>query len=157
MFSKGTSFSGKGVYWNSQRLPKCDIRWWYELGWQFGRCFPSKWWVRGCLDGAEAWRNGWTYDTKANQMLSGNHTLPKRLDRFLWRLRDFKINSIEMIGNEAIPGPSYCKEKKVRKEGKKLQLPVLRSDHYGLLLQSRGVPVTSFLCDLVRSILCEYQ
>ncbi|XP_068656611.1 uncharacterized protein [Aristolochia californica] len=78
--------------------------------------------------------NGWTYDTKANPMLSGNRTLQKRLDRFLCKLRDFRISQIEMIGQEAIPEISYIKEKKVRKEVRKLQLPVLPSDHYGLLL-----------------------
>ncbi|KAG9439229.1 hypothetical protein H6P81_019394 [Aristolochia fimbriata] len=78
--------------------------------------------------------NGWTYDTKANPMLSGNRNLQKRLDRFLCKLRDFRISHIEMIGQEAIPGVSYIKEKKVRKEVRKLQLPVLPSDHYGLLL-----------------------
>ncbi|RWV88398.1 hypothetical protein GW17_00049515, partial [Ensete ventricosum] len=78
--------------------------------------------------------NGWTYDTKANQMLSGNRTLQKRLDRFMCNLHDFKVDGIEMIGVEAIPGLSYCKEKKVRKVFQKLVLPVLPSDHYGLLL-----------------------
>ncbi|WOK99726.1 hypothetical protein Cni_G08438 [Canna indica] len=78
--------------------------------------------------------NGWTYDTKANQMLSGNRTLQKRLDRFMCNLHDFKIIGIEMIGVEAIQGLSYCKEKKMKKEFKKLVLPVLPSDHFGLLL-----------------------
>eukprot|EP00262_Sarcandra_glabra_P015653 TRINITY_DN4881_c0_g1_i4.p1 TRINITY_DN4881_c0_g1~~TRINITY_DN4881_c0_g1_i4.p1 ORF type:complete len:370 (-),score=48.12 TRINITY_DN4881_c0_g1_i4:280-1389(-) len=78
--------------------------------------------------------NGWTYDTKANQMLSGNQTLQKRLDRFICNFQDFKISAIDMVGMEPIPGLSYCKEKKVRKELKKLVLPVLPSDHYGLLL-----------------------
>lgn len=78
--------------------------------------------------------NGWTYDTKSNQMLTGNRTLQKRLDRFLCHFHDFKITSVDMIGMEAIPGVSYNKEKKVRKEIKQLVLPVLPSDHYGLLL-----------------------
>ncbi|XP_050203664.1 uncharacterized protein LOC126653770 [Mercurialis annua] len=78
--------------------------------------------------------NGFTYDTKSNQMLSGNRTLQKRLDRFACSLRDFKISKIDMIGKEAIPGLSHVKEKKVRKEVKMLELPVLPSDHYGLLL-----------------------
>ncbi|KAL2628297.1 hypothetical protein AAZV13_07G224100 [Glycine max] len=78
--------------------------------------------------------NGWTYDTKANQMLTGNRTVQKRLDRFICRLTDFKITSVDMIGMEAIPGVSYNKEKKVRKEIKQLVLPILPSDHYGLLL-----------------------
>ncbi|XP_030456899.2 uncharacterized protein LOC115677827 [Syzygium oleosum] len=78
--------------------------------------------------------NGWTYDTKSNSMLSANRTLQKRLDRFLCNLHDFKITSIDMIGREAIPGLTYCKEKKVRKEVKNLALPVLPSDHFGLLI-----------------------
>ncbi|PKI79069.1 uncharacterized protein LOC116206329 [Punica granatum] len=78
--------------------------------------------------------NGWTYDTKSNRMLSGNRTLQKRLDRIMCKLQDFKVSGIEMIGMEAIPGLSYCKEKKIGKEMKQLVLPVLPSDHYGLLL-----------------------
>ncbi|KAL8104023.1 hypothetical protein AgCh_028301 [Apium graveolens] len=77
---------------------------------------------------------GYTYDTKSNKMLSGNRTLQKRLDRFLCSLHDYKIDGIEMIGMEAIPGLSYSKEKKVKKEVKTIVLPVLPSDHYGLLL-----------------------
>lgn len=88
----------------------------------------------------DAWKqlrpleNGWTYDTKTNKMLTGNRTLQKRLDRFVCKLRDFRISEIEMIGMDEIPGLSYCKEKRVKKEVKKLVLPVLPSDHYGLLL-----------------------
>ncbi|TKY53999.1 Tyrosyl-DNA phosphodiesterase 2 [Spatholobus suberectus] len=78
--------------------------------------------------------SGWTYDTKSNQMLTGNRTLQKRLDRFICHFHDFKITSVDMIGMEAIPGVLYNKEKKVRKEIKQLVLPVLPSDHYGLLL-----------------------
>lgn len=78
--------------------------------------------------------SGWTYDTKSNPMLRGNRTLQKRLDRFMCSFRDFKISSIDMIGMEEIPGVSYYKEKKAKKETKQLVLPVLPSDHYGLLL-----------------------
>ncbi|KAG8490171.1 hypothetical protein CXB51_015449 [Gossypium anomalum] len=78
--------------------------------------------------------DGWTYDTKSNQMLSANRTLRKRLDRFLCKLNGFKVCAVEMIGVEPIPGLSYTKEKTVRKEKKLLELPVLPSDHYGLLL-----------------------
>lgn len=78
--------------------------------------------------------SGWTYDTKSNEMLTGNRTLQKRLDRFICCFRDHKISNIDMIGMDAIPGVSYNKEKKVRKEIKQLVLPVLPSDHYGLLL-----------------------
>lgn len=78
--------------------------------------------------------DGYTYDTKANKMLSGNRSLRKRLDRFVCGLRDFKVSQIEMIGMEAIPGLSYIKEKKVKTEIKKLELPVYPSDHFGLVL-----------------------
>ncbi|WVZ11083.1 hypothetical protein V8G54_015613 [Vigna mungo] len=83
--------------------------------------------------------SGWTYDTKTNQMLTGNRTLQKRLDRFICHLTDFKIISVDMIGMEVIPGLSYNKEKKVRNEIKQLVLPVLPSDHYGLLLTISSV------------------
>ncbi|KAL5842489.1 hypothetical protein ACOSQ3_013092 [Xanthoceras sorbifolium] len=107
-----------------------DMNWDDKLDGPFP--FPEGW--------VDAWtelrpgESGWTYDTKSNQMLSGNRTLQKRLDRFVCSLHDLKISRIDMIGMEAIPGLSYCKEKKVRKEIKKLELPVLPSDHYGLLL-----------------------
>lgn len=107
-----------------------DMNWDDKLDGQFP--LPVGWndaWAK--LRPAE---NGWTYDTKSNQMLSGNRTLQKRLDRFVCKLHDFKISGIEMIGMDEIPGISYIKEKKVKKEIKRLELPVLPSDHYGLLL-----------------------
>lgn len=107
-----------------------DMNWDDKLDGQFP--FPDGW-----IDAWEELRpgeNGWTYDTKSNKMLSGNRTLQKRLDRFICKLQDFKVNSIEMIGTDSIPGLTYTKEKKVGKEMKTLELPVLPSDHYGLLL-----------------------
>jgi tyrosyl-DNA phosphodiesterase 2 len=50
-----------------------------------------------------------------------------------------KISKIDIIGKEAIPGLSYIKEKKVRREVKMLELPVLPSDHYGVLLTISGL------------------
>ncbi|KAI3929668.1 hypothetical protein MKX01_025836 [Papaver californicum] len=94
--------------------------------------FPEGW--------VDAWTelkpgdNGYTYDTKSNQMISCNWPLRKRLDRFVCKFQDYKICGIEMIGMEAIPGLSYRKEKKVRGQLQELMLPVLPSDHYGLLL-----------------------
>ncbi|CAL5345675.1 unnamed protein product [Camellia sinensis] len=120
-----------------------DMNWDEELDGQFP--LPEGW--------VDAWvqyrpgENGWTFDTKSNQMLSGNWPLQKRLDRFVCNLRDFKIRRIDMVGMEAIPGLSYCKKKLIdmealpglsycKKKGKnkKLMVPVLPSDHYGLLL-----------------------
>ncbi|KAK1422590.1 hypothetical protein QVD17_17875 [Tagetes erecta] len=73
---------------------------------------------------------GWTYDTKSNPMLSANRKLQKRLDRFLISLCDFKVECIQMVGTEAIPEVTYMKQTR----GKELELPVLPSDHFGLLL-----------------------
>lgn len=107
-----------------------DMNWDDKLDGQFP--FPDGW--------VDAWmelrpqEEGWTYDTKSNKMLSANRSLRKRLDRFICRLQDFKLSEIEMIGTEEIPGLSYCKEKKVKGQVKKITLPVLPSDHYGLLL-----------------------
>lgn len=81
--------------------------------------------------------DGWTFDTKANEMLSGNRKLQKRLDRFFCKLKDFEIVSIDLIGREPIPDLTYVKSKKVGKKMQKLQLPVLTSDHFGLLLAFR--------------------
>lgn len=78
--------------------------------------------------------DGWTYDTRANGMLAGNRKLQKRLDRFVCKLPDFKIDAIEMIGKEAIPGISHYKEKTVRKVVQNIEYPVLPSDHFGLVL-----------------------
>lgn len=93
------------------------------------------------LDGwVDAWtekrpgEDGWTYDTKSNKMLTGNRSLQKRLDRFICKLKEFKINTVEMIGRDAIPGATYVKKKRVKGVVKELSLPVLPSDHYGLLL-----------------------
>uniref|UniRef100_A0A1J3F732 Tyrosyl-DNA phosphodiesterase 2 n=1 Tax=Noccaea caerulescens TaxID=107243 RepID=A0A1J3F732_NOCCA len=107
-----------------------DMNWDDKLDGRFP--LPDKW--------VDVWEvlkpgdSGFTYDTKANPMLSGNRTLQKRLDRILCRLDDYKLGGIEMVGKEAIPGLSYVKEKKVRGEIKELELPVLPSDHFGLLL-----------------------
>ncbi|KAI3495189.1 hypothetical protein L1887_37405 [Cichorium endivia] len=78
---------------------------------------------------------GWTYDTKSNPMLSANRKLQKRLDRFLICLRDFEAESVKMVGTEPIPEVTYLKQKK---GGKELELPVLPSDHFGLLLSMRS-------------------
>lgn len=88
----------------------------------------------------DAWMNlrpgeeGLTYDSKENPMLSGSR-LRKRLDRLYCVLQDFKLESIERVGTTPIPGVSFQKERKVKKEVQKMTLPVLPSDHFGLLLK----------------------
>lgn len=70
--------------------------------------------------------DGWTFDTRSNRMLKGNRPLWKRLDRFICKLQDFKMENVSIIGTDAIPGISYYNKRK--------ELPVLPSDHYGLVL-----------------------
>jgi tyrosyl-DNA phosphodiesterase 2 len=55
------------------------------------------------------------------------------------KLPDFKVESVEMVGEEAIPGVTYVKEKKARREIRQLVLPVLPSDHFGLVLTISSV------------------
>eukprot|EP01083_Nonionella_stella_P220907 789858_1 len=68
---------------------------------------------------------GFTYDGRANQMLA--NYLQSRLDRVF--VKGIEVESVKMIGTEAIPGVTY--EKKSRKTVK--TLPVYPSDHFGLL------------------------
>jgi tyrosyl-DNA phosphodiesterase 2 len=70
---------------------------------------------------------GYTYDAKSNAMLLGY--LKNRLDRIFWKGESFSLNRVEMIGKEAIPGVMYLKKTKSTEK----MLPVLPSDHYGLL------------------------
>lgn len=71
--------------------------------------------------------DGWTFDTNSNQMLKGRKPLQKRLDRFVCKLKDFKLIGVDIIGTEAIRGVS-CNGNYNKTV---LALP---SDHYGLLL-----------------------
>ncbi|XP_039118288.1 uncharacterized protein LOC120254212 [Dioscorea cayenensis subsp. rotundata] len=70
--------------------------------------------------------NGWTFDTKSNPMLQCSYPLQKTLDRFICKLEDCSMKNVEMIGKKPIPGIYYKNKKKL--------LPVLPSDHYGLIL-----------------------
>ena len=70
--------------------------------------------------------DGYTYDTRSNGMLHHSRMLQRRLDRFVCKLKDFEMISVDIIGTEVIPGISY------KSNGKKL--PVFPSDHYGLIL-----------------------
>jgi tyrosyl-DNA phosphodiesterase 2 len=79
---------------------------------------------------------GFTYDSKANLMLTGSR-LQERLDQIFCKLRDFEALTIEMVGTAPIPDLTYIKEKKVKGVVQMLKLPVLPSDHFGLLLKVR--------------------
>jgi tyrosyl-DNA phosphodiesterase 2 len=74
---------------------------------------------------------GWTYDGVANPML--NNRIRKRLDRFVCRLHSFELARIELLGTEAVPGKTYRREWK----GSVKLVPVVPSDHFGLLLTLR--------------------
>ena len=90
---------------------------------------------------ADAWEQlhptqaGFTYDATANAMLMGR--LRKRLDRVLCRLRDYEAAEIRMVGTQALPGVTY--EKQFRNGGSK-RMPVLPSDHFGLVFTMRRKP-----------------
>ncbi|MCO5578040.1 hypothetical protein L7F22_031878 [Adiantum nelumboides] len=91
-------------------------------------------------DWCDAWvtlrpnEEGLTYDSKQNPLLTGSR-LRKRLDRIFCRLQDFRLESIEMVGTKPIPGIMFEKEIKAKKQAQKVKLPVLPSDHFGLLLK----------------------
>ncbi|BDA41812.1 probable tyrosyl-DNA phosphodiesterase 2 [Coccomyxa sp. Obi] len=70
---------------------------------------------------------GYTYDGKQNAMLLSRYQT--RLDRVLAKLVDWKLGSIEMVGQEAISGVTQT----VAVKGGLKETPVLPSDHFGLL------------------------
>lgn len=82
------------------------------------------------------YQEGLTYDSKENPMLTGSR-LRKRLDRIFCCLEDYCFETIEIVGTKPIPGLTFEKEMKSKKQTKKVKLPVLPSDHFGLLLKIR--------------------
>ncbi|WIA14064.1 hypothetical protein OEZ85_002615 [Tetradesmus obliquus] len=79
---------------------------------------------------------GATYDAKSNPMLPFKGTPALRLDRIICKLRDWRLGSIELVGNQPLPGVTYSH--RLRNGGSK-ELPVLPSDHFGLLLKLEPV------------------
>jgi tyrosyl-DNA phosphodiesterase 2 len=53
-----------------------------------------------------------------------------RLDRVLARLQAWRLAGIDIVGTQPLPGVSYSKE---RRNGTVSTLPVLPSDHFGLV------------------------
>ncbi|KAG6512891.1 tyrosyl-DNA phosphodiesterase 2-like [Zingiber officinale] len=99
-----------------------DMNWSEEVD----GCFPLP---DGWVDAWEHLRpreKGWTYDTKSNLMIQGRRWLRRRLDRFLCKLKDYELASIDIIGKDIIPGLVHQYREK--------DYPVLCSDHFGLLL-----------------------
>lgn len=62
-------------------------------------------------------------------MLGPQNNLQGRLDRVFYKARNLQLKSMKMVGTYAIPEVTYMKQ---MKKGAK-ELPVLPSDHYGLL------------------------
>ena len=72
---------------------------------------------------------GLTYDGKRNPMLGPYNRLKSRLDRVYCKTCRYKPNSIKLVGTQPLPGVTFTKS---YKKGP-TQLPVLPSDHFGLL------------------------
>ena len=91
--------------------------------------------VSGCTD---AWLSlhpgepGYTYNAKENPMLLGHFC--GRLDRALLLGRDLVALRVELRGLCPLPGITYTKERKRKGQAYTSELPVLPSDHYGLLV-----------------------
>lgn len=72
---------------------------------------------------------GFTYDGKTNVMLGPSNRIRGRVDRVLGKLRTMELDRIQLVGTSPLPGVTY---QKATKAGN-LTLPVLPSDHYGIL------------------------
>lgn len=76
---------------------------------------------------------GYTYDLRRNPMMGGY--LQKRLDRAFYRLEDFDVTGVRMVGTEPVrrrdgSAVTYVDEYRGRNQTR----PVLPSDHFGLLV-----------------------
>jgi tyrosyl-DNA phosphodiesterase 2 len=104
-----------------------DLNWSDDTDGDMARMLPTGW--------SDAWPTlnagqlGNTFDCAANQMLLGN--MKKRLDRVLFKCRDFDATDVRMVGREPLVGLTYLKKAYT---GEVKRLPVLPSDHFGLVL-----------------------
>ncbi|CAI5524568.1 unnamed protein product [Closterium sp. Naga37s-1] len=78
-------------------------------------------------------QEGFTYDSRLNPMLAGGR-LRLRLDRCWVRLQHLRLHSLSLLGTHPIPGGSYSKQRRVKGQPTMVDLPLLPSDHFGLLL-----------------------
>lgn len=72
---------------------------------------------------------GFTYDMAANAMLVGRWP-GSRLDRVLCRLREWEVSRVQLVGTRPLCGKTY---EFTSRNGVVRTLPVLPSDHFGLL------------------------
>ena len=81
---------------------------------------------------------GYTYDAAENAMLgSWKQGLRKRLDRIVFKSVDYEAASIKLVGTAPLAGQFYDKQ---YRNGGARRLPVLPSDHFGLLCTLRPRP-----------------
>ncbi|CAI7890602.1 unnamed protein product, partial [Closterium sp. NIES-53] len=78
-------------------------------------------------------QEGFTYDSRVNPMLQGGR-LRLRLDRCWLRLQHLRLHSLSLLGTHPILGGSYSKQRRVKGQPTMVDLPLLPSDHFGLLL-----------------------
>lgn len=72
---------------------------------------------------------GFTYDSRANPMVLGNWP-GQRMDRVFFKVSGWKLKGVCLLGKEPLPGVQH---EYVRRDGRRQQVPVLPSDHFGLL------------------------
>lgn len=94
-------------------------------------------------DWSDAWldacpgKEGYTYDSKESAMLKGN--LRRRFDRcllFRRKPKELVIEEVKMIGRDAIPGLEWRKAPHPMAKNQAMTVvPVLPSDHFGLLVK----------------------
>jgi len=80
--------------------------------------------------------DGFTYDPKTNPMLGGGN-LRRRFDRCLFlpqKKTSMNINKFQLIGKEAIPNLTYVKKTSFRGIEKSTTVPVVPSDHFGVVV-----------------------
>ena len=81
---------------------------------------------------------GFTYDGQKNGMLSHNYR--NRFDRCLIHSARFRVVSATLVGTEPLPGLSLEKTKRFGGAEQTRTLPVLASDHFGLLTVLEASP-----------------
>ena len=107
-----------------------DVNWDDDEDGDLSRLLPAGW--RDAWTTLHPGQPGYTYDATANAMLMGR--LRKRLDRVLLRLRDYEPAEARLVGTTPLPGVTF--EKQFRNGGSK-RMPVLPSDHFGLVFTMR--------------------
>lgn len=130
MFSKERVAQCKEGFTMLDVRDQTDVLWAGDMNWNTEDGDPP------CPAGwVDAWSEqnpqdpGFTYDGKKNSMLGPYNRLRKRLDRVFCKTSKWKLESIRMVGMQALPGLTHTK---LYKKGPTV-LPILPSDHFGLV------------------------